>query len=338
MKCLAAIFVALTIAAMAHAGTAVARTALPGTAMAGTACCAPTVYAVTASAVQQSSGADGKAGRVVVDGAGRRVTIPARVNRIVTLAPNLTETIYALGLADKLVGDTNECDTPAAAKLKPHVGSVIDPSLEAIVALRPDLVLATTSINQPETVEALARLGIPVYTSDAQSVLQMLDAVKSIADIAGAPEQGAKLAAQLRARLDAVHARLADQPVQHVLFVIWDDPLITIGQNTFIEDALRWAGAESVVLSDQKWPQLSMEEVLRLQPDYILYAAHDQESAETLDDLRARPVWRDLDAVEMGHVLDVSEEALRPSPGLVDVIEELARELHPDAFRDKTGI
>lgn len=291
-----------------------------------------------AIAVQQNASAAGNAGRVVIDGAGRRVTIPRQVNRIVTLAPNLTETVYALGLGDKLVGDTNECDAPAAAKLKAHVGDVVDPSLEAIVALRPDLVLATTSINRPETVDALARLGIPVYTSDAQTVLQMLDAVRKIAEIAGEANQGTRLVAQLRQQLDTIHARLADRPVQHVLFVIWDDPLITIGQNTFIGDALRWAGAESVVLSRQKWPQLSMEEVLRLQPDYILYAAHEGKSTQTLEDLRARPVWRDLDAVQMGHVLDLSEEALRPSPGLVDVIEELARELHPDAFRSKTGI
>ncbi len=296
------------------------------------------VSAAHAARTPQTDGGQASATRIIIDGAGRRVMIPAQVNRIVTLAPNLTETVYALGLGDKLVGDTNECDTPAAAKLKPHVGDVVDPSLEAIVALRPDLVLATTSINRPETVDALGRLGIPVYTSDAQSVLQMLDSVQRIAGISGAGDQGTKLVTQLRARLDAIHARLADRPVQHVLFVIWDEPLITIGQNTFIEDALRWAGAESVVLSDQKWPQLSMEEVLRLQPDYILYAAHDQKSTQTLEELRARPVWRDLDAVEMGHVLDLSEEALRPSPGLVDVIEQLARELHPDAFRDKAGI
>jgi cobalamin transport system substrate-binding protein len=290
------------------------------------------------ASAQQNATADSDAGRVVIDGAGRRVTIPRQVNRIVTLAPNLTETVYALGLGDKLVGDTSECDTPGAAKLKPHVGDVVDPSLEAIVALRPDVVLATTSINRPETVDALARLGIPVYTSDAQTVVQMLDSVQRIAEVAGAADEGTRLVARLRARLDAIHTRLAEQPVQHVLFVIWDDPLITIGQNTFIEDALRWAGAESIVLSQQKWPQLSMEEVLRLQPDYILYAAHEEKPAQTVEDLRARPIWRDLDAVEAGHVLDVSEEALRPSPGLVHVIEELARELHPDAFRDKTGI
>ncbi|MGH9687849.1 MAG: ABC transporter substrate-binding protein, partial [Candidatus Acidiferrales bacterium] len=234
-------------------------------------------------------------------------------------------------------GDTSDCDKPAAAKLKPHVGDPVDPSLEAIVALRPSVVLATTSINRPETVDALARLGVPVYTSDPQTVLQMLDSVQRIADVVGSHQQGASLVAQLRQRLDAIHARLADRPVEHVLFVIWDDPLISIGQDTFIEDALRWAGAESVVLSRQKWPQVSMEEVLRLQPDYIVFAAHEEGSRKALDDLQGRPVWRDLDAVEMGHVVDVSEEALRPSPGLVDVIEELAHEMHPDAFRDKTG-
>ncbi|MGH9737237.1 MAG: ABC transporter substrate-binding protein [Candidatus Acidiferrales bacterium] len=305
--------------------------------LAATGAIAFTISARAGSSGEQAGAQTAKAeSRVAIDGYGRKVTIPAQVNRIVTLAPNLTETVYALGLGDKLVGDTNECDKPAAAKLKPHVGDYVDPDLEAIVALRPDLVLAT-SANRIETVNALTRLGIPVYATNPQTVLGMLESVRQIADVTGARQEGAQLAAQLRQRLDAIHARLADRPVKHVLFVIWDDPLISIGQNTFIEDALRWAGAESVVLSHQKWPQLSMEEVVRLQPEYIVFAAHEEGSREALDDLRARPVWRDLDAVEMGHVVDVSEEALRPSPELVDVIEKLAHEMHPDAFRDKTG-
>jgi len=286
---------------------------------------------------RQDAGANASAGRVVIDGAGRRVTIPRQVNRIVTLAPNLTETVYALGLGDKLAGDTSDSDVPAAAKRKPHVGDPVDPSLEAILALRPDLVLATTSINREETADGLARLGIPVYTTNPHTVLEMLDSVQRIADAAGAAEQGQELVGQLRQRLDALQARLADRPVEHVLFVLWDNPLISVGQHTFIANALRWAGAESVVRSHQNWPQLSMEEVLRLEPDYIVFAAHDEGSQQALDDLRARPVWRDLDAVKMGHVTDVSEEALRPSPGLVNVIEEMAQEFHPNAFRDKTG-
>ncbi|MGB0037235.1 MAG: helical backbone metal receptor [Candidatus Acidiferrales bacterium] len=259
------------------------------------------------------------------------------VKRIVTLAPNLTETIYALGLEERLAGDTDYCDTPAAAKTMPHVGSPVNPSLEAIVALRPDLVLATTSINRRESVDSLSRLGIAVYTSDPHTVRGMLDSIAHMAELMGASQQGAALVAQLQARLDALHSRLAELPLVHVLFVVWEDPLITIGQNTFVADALRWAGAESVVVSKQNWPQLSLEEVVRLQPDYIVFTGNHTESGEApLADMRARPTWKELLAVERGHVAVVSEEATRPSPGLIETIEQLAHELHPEAFTEKS--
>jgi cobalamin transport system substrate-binding protein len=279
--------------------------------------------------------------RVVVDDVGRRVAMPAQVNRIVTLAPNLTEIVYALGLEDKLVGDTDACDTPPAAKQKPHVGGAQNPSLEAIVALRPDLVLATTSINAESTADALAHLGIAVYTTagDTQTMLQMLDSIQRMAALMGAEAQGKELTARLRARLDSLHARLADRPMAHVLFVVWEDPLITIGPNTFIADALRWAGAESILISSQNWPQMSLEEVVRLQPDYIIFAGGHGESAESeLAELRAKPIWRDLDAVEQGHIVNLDEESIRPAPGLVDAIEQLAHEVHPEAFSEKDEI
>lgn len=273
--------------------------------------------------------------RIVMDEMGREVKVPAEVKRIVTLAPNLTETIYALGLEDRLVGDTNFCDTPEAAKSKPHVGNPQNPNLETIVALHPDLVLATTSINTLETADALNRLGIPVYTSDPQTVRGMLDSTSHVAEVIGAAQQGAELVGRMQQRLDALHQALSERPMVHVLFVVWLQPLQTIGQDTFIADALRWAGAESVLVSKQKWPHLSLEEVVRLQPDYIVFTDdHSGGVGTELADLRARPVWRDLDAVEMGHVVNVSEEVVRPSPGLVDVIEQLAHDVHPEAFAD----
>jgi iron complex transport system substrate-binding protein len=280
-----------------------------------------------------------RAMRYVTDETGRRVAIPLRVRNIVTLAPDLTETVYALGLGEKLAGDTTFCDSPPAAKAKPHVGAPQNPSLEAIVALHPDLVLATTSINSPQTVDALAAVGVAVYTSDPHTVRGMLDSIANMADLMGASEQGATLVAQLQARLDALHARLADLPLVHVLFVVWEDPLITIGPSTFIADALRWAGAESVIVSKQNWPQVSIEEIVRLQPDYIVLTSNHEESgaAHQVADLRARPAWKGLRAVELGHVAVVREGIVRPSPGLIDAIEQLAHQLHPDAFNDKTS-
>ena len=272
-------------------------------------------------------------GRVVTDEVGRRVRIPTEVRRIVSLAPSVTEIIYALQLDDRLVGDTNYCDVPAAAKTKPHVGAPLSPSIEAIVALHPDLVFATTSINRRETVDALAGLHIAVYATDPHTIRAMIDSFGRMADLVGAPEKGAALVAKLDAALDSLHARLADLPPVHVLFVVWFDPLITIGQNTFIADALRWAGAESVVLSPQNWPQLNFEEAVRLQPDYIVVAeSHTGEGSHSIENLRSRAVWRDLRAVQLGHIAVISEEIDRPAPGLIDAIQQLARELHPSVF------
>lgn len=302
------------------------------------ACC----HAISAAAQSGQSASDKRATKSVTDETGRHVAIPLNVQHIVTLAPDLTETIYALGLEDKLAGDTSYCDTPPAAKLKPHVGSPQTPSLEAIVALHPDLVLATTSINRPETADALLRLGIAVYTSDPHTVRGMLDSIARMADLMGAGEHGAALVAQLQARLDAVHARIGDLPLVHVLFVVWEDPLITIGQNTFIADALRWAGAESAIVAEQNWPQLSVEEVVRVQPEYIVLTPNHSESegagkSSDLEKLRARPAWKALKAVEMGHVVVASDEFDRPAPGLIGAIEQLARELHPEAFALNEG-
>lgn len=297
--------------------------------------CASETALAARTAVRQNS-TPAAAGRVITDEVGRRVTVPAEVRRVITLAPNLTETIYALGLEDRLAGDTNYCDTPPAAKTKPHVGETVNPSLEAIVALHPDLVLATTSINRIETVESLARLGIPVYSTDPQTVWGMIDSTARIAELMGAATQGAEFATRLKQRLGELHSRLSDLPATHVLFVVWSDPLITIGQKTFIADALRWAGAESVIVSEQSWPQVSLEEVFRLQPDYIVLAGnHAETDSSEANDLRSRPVWKELRAVKAGHIVDLGEEISRPSPGMIDAIDRLAHELHPEAFKSK---
>lgn len=283
--------------------------------------------------------ANKRAVKLVTDETGRHMAIPLNVQRVVSLAPNLTETIYALGLDGKLAGDTTYCDIPPAAKEKPHVGSAQEPSLEAIVALHPDLVLATTSINRAETADALLKIGVPVYTSDPHTMAGMLSATATIADLLGASEQGVKLVAALQQRLDTLHAALQDRPLAHVLFVVWEDPLISIGQYTFIADALRWAGAESIIVATQNWPQVSMEEVVRLQPDYIVVTS-DHLAAEThehVNNLRERPTWSELRAVKLGHVVMASDEFTRPSPGLVDAIESLAHDLHPEAFSTSTA-
>ena len=269
----------------------------------------------------------------VIDEAGRRVTIPAEVRRIVSLAPSLTETVYALELQDRLVGNTDYCDYPPQAQTKAHVGGPMNPNLEQIVSLHPDLVLATRQGNRLETVEALTRLGLAVYATDPKSVEEVIESARRLGAVLGVPERGEALAAGLHARLEQIRRRVSAQPARRVFFVVWPDPLISIGKNTFLADALRWAGAESVVETTQDWPRVSIEEVMRQQPEYlVLSSAHFEEASRTVEELRERAGWRSLDALRERRVAVVSDAVNRPSPRLVDVIEQLARRLHPEAF------
>lgn len=270
--------------------------------------------------------------RLVVDETGRQVGVPERVERIVSLAPSVTELVYALGLEARLVGVTDYCDYPPAAKAKPSVGEVISPSLEKIVSLKPDLILATTSGNRRETVTAIERLGIPLYGLNSRSVEDVLLALRTLGELIGVPEAGARLESQLRARLEAMAERLASQPKRRVLFVLWLEPLMSIGPNTFVHDALVRAGAESITADrPEDWPRLSLEEILRQDPDYLILT-HSPVLERRLDALRRDPVWSRLRALRENRVVVLDEAALRPGPRIVDAIEQLVRALHPEVF------
>jgi iron complex transport system substrate-binding protein len=271
--------------------------------------------------------------RLVTDETGRNVRLPKAVRRIVSLAPSLTETVYAIGLQDLLVGDTDYCDYPPEAAQKPKVGGAINPSIEQIAALRPDLVLVTKSLNRFETVRALDELHIAVYATDPRTVAEIIASTEKLADVLGAPEAGATLAADMNRHLAALRQRLAGEAPKRVLFVVWMEPLISVGRTTFIADALRHAGAESMVDSSQDWPQVSLEEVVRQQPDFLVFAAsHSQSAPFRIDALTARPGWSSLEAVKKGRIAVISDAVNRPAPRIVSAIEDLARQLHPDAF------
>ncbi len=272
--------------------------------------------------------------REVVDEMGRNVRIPILPSRIVSLAPSLTETVYALGLQDRLVGDTDYCDYPADAQKKPKVGGIINPNLEEIAALHPDLVLVTKSINRLETVRALDTLGIATYAgSDPHTVAEIISSTQKLADVLGAPDAGKSLTEGLQGRLAALQNKLTAVPPRRVLFIVWTEPLISAGKDTFIADALRKAGGVSIVEATQDWPQMSLEEVVHLQPDYLVFAAsHSESAARDFEALAARPGWRLLDAVRNRHFAVISDAVNRPAPRIVSAIEELARQLHPEVF------
>lgn len=284
----------------------------------------------------QTAAAPPSAYRQVTDEIGRTIRIPQSIHRIVSLAPNLTETIYALGLQDRLVGDTDYCDFPADAQQKPKVGGAINPSIEVIAALHPDLVLVTKSLNRLATVNALAEIGIPSYATDPHTVDAIISSIAHLADLLGATETGPTLAATLEHQLSTLQDRLSGLPHRRVLFIVWTEPLISIGKDTFIADALRYAGAESVIDSSQSWPQVNLEEVVRLQPEFLIFVeSHSGAAPHSVEALAELPGWRLLNAVRNRRYATISDAINRPAPRLLSAVEDLARQLHPEAFTEK---
>jgi len=264
--------------------------------------------------------------RVVADQTGRRVNLPDHpLHRLVSIAPSITETLYALGLGERLVGDTDYCDYPPPARALPHVGAMLNPNLEKIVALKPDLVLGTDEANRRETADQLERLGIPLYGVTAHTVEGTIQSVEDLGRVLDWEQPTQKLVAGLRARVAAVEKEVQGQPRPKVLFVVWYRPLITAGSQTFISNVIQRAGGVSI--SDNvkgEWPHMGLEEVLKRAPDVILFPQTDA-FAPGLDEFQKLPGWRDLAAVRNHRLYFVAETIMRPSPRLIDALEEVAR-------------
>jgi iron complex transport system substrate-binding protein len=270
----------------------------------------------------------------ISDEFGRNIRVSLNPQRIVSLAPSLTETVYALGDEAHLVGDTDYCDYPPDAQKKTKVGGVIDPNLEQIAALRPDLVLLSKSANRLDTVRALESLGIPSYATDPHTVEEIISSTQKLAEVLDVTVAGKTLADDLRKRLAELQFALTGATSRRVLFVVWTDPLISVSQKTFIADAIHWAGATSIVESNQEWPQISLEEVVHLQPEYLVFASsHSGDGKHDFESLADRPGWRNLEAVRNNRFAVVSDAINRPSPRIVSVIEGLAHQLHPELFK-----
>ncbi len=267
--------------------------------------------------------------RRVTDQTGRQVDVPDHPHRLISLAPNITEIIFALGAEGELVGDTDYCDYPPEAKLKPHVGEVVNPSLERIVALKPDLVFGTADANRRETADQLARRGIPLYGLTAHNLDQTLVSIQDMGEVLGREKEAQELLRTLRARVAAVEERVAGKPRPKVLFVVWYRPLITAGPQTFISDVIHRAGGISISDDLQgEWPRLSLEVALQRDADVILIPKTAAFSP-SLEEFEKLPGWKDLRAVKTDRLYFVPETILRPSPRLVEALEEVAAILHP---------
>jgi iron complex transport system substrate-binding protein len=264
---------------------------------------------------------------------GRRVRVPGVPERIVSLAPSITETVFALGAGEQLVGVTDYCDYPPEARRKPRVGGIYTPSFEAILALRPAVVLATAESNLPEHIRRLEALGIPVYVIRPVTFATVLESIRRVGDVLGRPAVAARVVAAMEREADAIARAVAGAPRPRVLYVLWPNPLIAPGRDTLITELIRRAGGDSVTAAEPVlYPRLSLETVVERRPERILVARHGtppgDERVPEIEQLAA------LAAVPGGRVEVVDGDLLhRPGPRMVEALRLLAHLLHPEQVR-----
>jgi iron complex transport system substrate-binding protein len=274
----------------------------------------------------------------VTDQLGRLIQLDEVPQRIVSLAPSNTEILFALGLGDRVVGVTEYCDYPPEAEGKPSVGGFSTPNIEEVVALSPDLVLAT-SIHE-KSIPQLEDRGLTVFALNPKTLDEVLESITLVGEISGKDEEASTLVAEMRDRIEAVTDETANLPESQrltVFYVTWHDPLKTAGSGTRHDELIAKAGGINVAGELTGYADISLEAVLEANPQVII-AGVGMGSGEdlTLQFVNTEPRLENVDARINNRVYSIDVDlAGRPGPRIVDALEQFAEFIHPEVFTDK---
>ncbi len=262
------------------------------------------------------------------------VSVPDNPLRVVSLAPSITEIVFALGEEDRLKGVTQHCDFPAEAQALPKVGSYIHLDLERIVALKPDLCIAIRDGNPREVVTKLEALGIPVYTVDPRGLDSAVNTILELGQLLNTSSKAQHLANEMRSRIERIKGLVAGTGGRpRVFFQIGTAPIVSVGTNTVINELIVAAGGQNLAEGPASYPRFSVEQVLALQPEVIIITSMTREA--NLEELSAE--WRKYDglpAVRNNRIFIVDADLFdRATPRLIDGLETLAGIIHQELFR-----
>lgn len=248
---------------------------------------------------------------------------PSVPRRIVSLAPSVTEILFAIGAGDRVVAVSTTCDRPAEVAGRPRVGTWVAPNEEAIIALSPDLVIAVPSPGNRDAVLRLRELGLRVEVVRDATLADAWDAMLRIGEWTGREPQARALVERLGRELDEVRASVAGRRARRVLLVVGHEPLVVAGSGLFVDELVRLAGGDNVAASTGRpWPRLSIESVVGLSPEVIVDAAMGSEAGDALPSWWAR--WESIAAVRERRVRTPSSDALlRPGPRLGEAAREM---------------
>ena len=268
------------------------------------------------------------------DALGREISVPAPPKRLIALAPNLTEILFALGLGDQVVGVTDHCNYPPQASLKPKVGSYIHLNVEKIISLSPDLVIGTMDGNERYVLHLLEQAHIRVFFVNPRDVRQAIETISTIGLVCGVSEKARELSAGLTLRVNRVVETTNPRKKPLVFLQIQIQPIMSVNRNTVHHDLLRLAGGDNMTADEPvTYPRISMEEVIRRKPEVILISS--MERGGRFEQARQQWLeWTSIPAVQRGRVHLIDSDLIdRPSPRVVDGLEIMARLFHPEAFR-----
>lgn len=272
--------------------------------------------------------------RTVLDPTGRRIIVPQNPRRVVALAPSVTEIVYALEAQARLVGVTRFSNFPAEAQQLPKVGSYVHLDAERIIALQPDLCIAIKDGNPLTVVEQLQSFGVPVFAVNPVDLETVMQSIEAIGNLLGALPKAQAVIHDMRRRIARVETRIAKAASRPKLFFqIGISPIVSVGNNTFIDTLIRMAGGSNVAAGATSYPRFSREQVIIKAPEVIVICSMAREAVfekvkqEWLE-------WPSIPAVQTGAVYIAPPDLFdRPSPRLVDALELLARWLHPQLFK-----
>jgi iron complex transport system substrate-binding protein len=268
------------------------------------------------------------------DEVGREVVVLFPPKKIVSLAPNITEILFSLGLDREIVGVSIHCNFPEKVQSKVRVGSYISLDFEKIVSLKPDLIIATGAGNTRDMVERLERLGFPTYVIFPRNVEDVIRSVGHLGQLVGREKEGVEIIQEMKRRRERVVERTLGLPRPRVFLQIGEAPVVTVGKNSFADDLIRLAGGDNVAGNEKEmYPRFGMEEILKRSPEVILISSMNPRG-NYQKALQEWSRWKTIPAVKNGRIHLIDSDLIdRPSPRIIEGLEEMARLLHPERFK-----
>lgn len=252
--------------------------------------------------------------------------------KIVSLAPSITEIVFALGIGDQVVGVTSFSNYPSEAKRLTKIGTYTHLNVEKIIQLEPDIAIGTYDGNREMDIKILKEAGIKVYMTNPKNLLDVINTIYKISQILNVPERGMAIKRSLKARIENVVKKVANLKKIRVFLQINNWPIITINKNTFQNDLIKLAGGVNIAENEPiRYPRMSIEEIIYRKPQVIIISS--MEKGGKFEQMRHEWMrWKNIPAVKSGRIYLVNSDLLdRPSPRLVDGLEVLARLIHPEA-------